>query len=114
MTTAKTMCKRIRAGSSPSSWACIALTVFLVAREQALGQRPDIVWMRGGHSAPVRSLACSPDGKMLATASDDWTAKLWRVEDRQMVRTLVPYIISCSAVAFSPDGAWLAVGTDQE
>ncbi len=76
--------------------------------------RPDIVWMRGGHSASVRSIACSRDGTMLATASDDWTAKVWRMSDRQLLMTLIPHSASCSSVAFSPDGAWLAVGSDPD
>jgi len=32
------------------------------------------------HNALVGSLAFSPDGKTLASASNDTTAKLWRME----------------------------------
>jgi WD40 repeat protein len=32
-----------------------------------------------GHSDDVGSVAFSPDGKWLATSSDDRTAKLWRL-----------------------------------
>ncbi|MEB3830403.1 WD40 repeat domain-containing protein, partial [Phormidium sp. CCY1219] len=33
-----------------------------------------------GHSGPVLSVSFSPDGKTLATASVDCTARVWRVE----------------------------------
>jgi len=32
-----------------------------------------------GHSGVVRSVAWNPDGKRLATCSDDKTAKVWDV-----------------------------------
>jgi hypothetical protein len=50
--------------------------------------RPDIVWMRGGHSTWFTSVAFSPDGSLLASGSRDSTIRLWRVEDGALVRTL--------------------------
>jgi COMPASS component SWD3 len=41
-----------------------------------------------GHTAWVRSVAFSPDGRLLASGSDDQTVKLWDVETGQEVRTL--------------------------
>jgi WD40 repeat protein len=30
-----------------------------------------------GHTTPVTSIAFSPDGKRIATASDDFTVRVW-------------------------------------
>jgi WD40 repeat protein len=41
-----------------------------------------------GHTDYVNSVAFSPDGKLLASGSDDKTIKLWEVATGQEVRTL--------------------------
>jgi len=60
------------------------------------------------HAKDIQRLAFSPDGKLLASASLDNTAKLWKVEDNQL--TLVKPIehqAGVNAVAFSTDGKTL-------
>ncbi len=61
-----------------------------------------------GHTAPVISVAFSPDGKTLASASGDSTVKLWDVSTRQELATLNEHKDSVHSVAFSPDGKTLA------
>lgn len=73
--------------------------------------RADILWMRGGHSDSVRTVAYSPDGVLFVSGSDDWTVKIWRVADRQLIRTLVPTNSAVVKAVFSSDGSRLAVGT---
>jgi hypothetical protein len=64
-----------------------------------------------GHTSWVTSVAFSPDGRLLASGSDDQTLKLWDVETRQEVRTLRGHTDPVWSVAFSPDGRLLASGS---
>ena len=67
-----------------------------------------------GHSGPVNAVAFSPDGKRLATASGDQTAKVWDAESGKELRTLRGHSSGVDGVAFSPDGKRLAtVSYDQ-
>jgi WD40 repeat protein len=67
-----------------------------------------------GHQGAVNSVAFSPDGRTLASASQDRTIKLWAVDTRQLKATLQGHGDAVLAVAFSPDGKTLAsAGADQ-
>jgi len=55
-------------------------------------------------------VAFSPDGALLASASDDFTIKLWRVADGALLRTLTGHQEDVQSVAFSPDGTQLYSG----
>ncbi|MEH2268550.1 MAG: serine/threonine-protein kinase [Nostoc sp.] len=60
-----------------------------------------------GHAWAVLTVAFSPDGKILATGSDDNTIKLWEVNTGQLISTLVGHSWSVVAVAFTADGETL-------
>jgi WD40 repeat protein len=61
-----------------------------------------------GHTDSVTDLAFSPDGKLLASASNDVTIKLWNVATGNLVQTLLGQPQPATSLAFSPDGAILA------
>ncbi len=69
-------------------------------------------WLQAfeGHGDYVNAVAFSPDGTMLASGSDDATARLWNVETGEELYTLSGHEDYVNAVAFSPDGAMLASG----
>jgi eukaryotic-like serine/threonine-protein kinase len=64
-----------------------------------------------GHSFSVRSVAFSPDGQRLATASDDQTARVWDAATGREILSLRGHQGGVSSVAFSPDGRRLLSGS---
>lgn len=64
-----------------------------------------------GHSDSIRSIAFSPDGKILASGSYDKTIKLWNVGTGREIYTFQGHSDSVYSVAFSPDGKILASGS---
>ncbi len=61
-----------------------------------------------GHSDVVNSVAFSPDGSMLVTASRDHDARLWDVRSGRLVHVLDGHFGSVADARFSPDGRWVA------
>ena len=62
------------------------------------------------HRSRIWAARFSPDGKTLATASWDCTAKLWNVASGQEMFTYRAPGVVWNAI-FSPDGNWLSVGS---
>ena len=61
-----------------------------------------------GHTREVMSVAFSPDGSTLASASLDSTVRLWDVVTGEHKKTLTEHTGAVTSVAFSPDGTTLA------
>jgi WD40 repeat protein len=84
---------------------CVA---FLFAQEA-----PDVaVFPQLGHSGMVSSVAFSPDGKRLVSASQDYTIKIWDMENGRELRTLTGHDKEVKSVSWSPDGEFIVSGSD--
>jgi len=65
-----------------------------------------------GHDGAVFGVQYSPDGRLIATASADRTARLWNAGTGDVIHVLNGHDDDVSAVAFSPDGRTLATCSD--
>lgn len=64
-----------------------------------------------GHTGPVYGVAFHPtDPKLIATASQDKTARVWDATDGKMKLELKGHADIVSAIAYSPDGKTIATG----
>jgi WD40 repeat protein len=61
-----------------------------------------------GHTGAVNSVAFSPDGARLSTASEDKTARLWNAATGQLLHTLGDHADAVFAAPFSPNGTRVA------
>ncbi|MBE0540501.1 MAG: serine/threonine protein kinase [Verrucomicrobia bacterium] len=61
----------------------------------------------GEHERIVTCAAFSPDGRYLATGSQDQTVKIWDVAQRELVTTLAAATGAVWTVAFTPDARFL-------
>ena len=64
--------------------------------------------LKQGHTSAVNSVAWSPDGTRLASASSDSTVRIWSSSTGETERVLVGPPSTLNSVAWSPDGTRLA------
>ncbi|MDB6035293.1 MAG: pknB 19 [Verrucomicrobiales bacterium] len=62
------------------------------------------------HTGTICSLAFSPDGHTLATASMDYSIRLWDFNTRQRLATFQGHLSEVLSLAFTPDGQSLVSG----
>jgi WD40 repeat protein len=84
--------------------ACLGL----LTTSSLAAQEPKLRGTLKGHTESVQSVAFSPDGKTLASASGDRSIKLWDVATGKEQATLKGHTGSVRSVAFSSDSKTLA------
>lgn len=61
-----------------------------------------------GHTRGVNRVSYSPDGRYLASPSDDKTIRLWDEGRGQCIAVMTGHTASVTCAQFSPNGKWLA------
>ena len=73
-----------------------------------------ILHHRAGVKGGVWCAAFSPDGKRIATASDDDTARVWDAHNGRLLFTLAGHTSVVRSAAFSDDGSRIATASDDK
>lgn len=79
--------------------------------EPERARMPELV-IQNGHAAQVKTLAFSPDGRLIASGSFDYTIKLWNARTGELVRTIQGHADRVESVVFSPDSRMMASAGD--
>lgn len=64
-----------------------------------------------GHTGNINRIVFSPDGKRLASASEDMSARVWDLASDKLESTLLGHGMGIDGIAFSPDGAQVATAS---
>ncbi|MEH2291656.1 nSTAND1 domain-containing NTPase, partial [Nostoc sp.] len=91
--------------------ATLRQAVYLKPKEKKENRAIEVNTLEG-HSSKVNSVAYSPNGQQLASASDDNTIKIWNVSSGQLLKTLTGHSSKVNSVAYSPNGQQLASASD--
>jgi WD40 repeat protein/DNA-binding SARP family transcriptional activator len=70
------------------------------------------VFTLAGHGGPIRGVAWSPDGRWIATSSEDGSARIWDADTGTLRFTLSGHRAFVEDVAWSPDSDRLVTGSD--
>jgi len=64
-----------------------------------------------GHTAEIKSIAISPDGRHLLTGSADSTGRIWDLATKRELHQLRGHHDKVNSVSFSPDGKYALTGS---
>ncbi|MBY5871905.1 TIR domain-containing protein [Rhizobium ruizarguesonis] len=76
-----------------------------ISKDRLMGVLP-------GHIGYVSGAAYSPDGKLMATASEDGTARIWDAVSGAELHVLTGHLATVRNVEFSPDGKTVLTASD--
>jgi WD40 repeat protein len=77
------------------------------------GESPQLV-VNLGHYRNITSMACSPDGRFIATGNEDSMIILHEASTGRKIRSLFNHTGKITSLSFSPDGSLLASGADDK
>ena len=60
------------------------------------------------------SVAFSPDGRTIASASEDRSVRLWSAATGELMKTLQGHTLRVYSVAFSPDGSTIISASEDK
>lgn len=83
------------------------VTVLNLATKQTIGRLE-------AHPGKVKGLTFSPNGRLLASASDDRVVRVWNAENGSLVWALAGHTKKVGAVVFTPDGKLLVSASDDD
>lgn len=89
---------------------CMLLSLLLFTGMPSRAQKPELV-VSTGHSSYVTSVAYSPDGTFIASASLDRTIRLWAAATGKELRAFRVPGVSPAEISFSLDGKTLLAGS---
>jgi WD40 repeat protein len=108
--------KSLRWGIAKAGGAVLLLAIaaILAAAAVSVNEQWDGVRLSDGHTAAVRRVIFSPDGKLLVSCGEDGRVIVWDFARRERITTLTDHTGWVSALAFSPDGKWFATGSNDQ
>jgi WD40 repeat protein len=104
------MRRRLRSGICAFLAVAVVLVVAIIVATVGWRRLSTGTGVLKGHTAPVTSVTFSPNGTMLASASEDGMVRLWDSSKRQELGVLRSDGSAVWAVAFASDGKILATG----
>jgi len=101
-----------RATATAAAWATATAQAWLATPETLNTLEIKLLKSIHAHGGRATSVAISPDGKLLASGSDDATIKLWDIAKGSLLFTLNSHTSYVWGLDFSPDGTVLASASD--
>jgi WD40 repeat protein len=88
----------------------VVLALTLGIASTSLAQTPQVIWSKRNSHSAINAVQFSPDGRYIATASDDGKVRLWDVSSGRTFGVVADHFDAALSLAFSPNGAFLATG----
>jgi WD40 repeat protein len=88
----------------------LALTFLGLCTHKVFAQSLQLV-IPIGHTKEVVAAKYSPNGKIIATASDDFTVKVWDSQSGKLLHSLQGHTKEITRIDFSPDGKSIVSGS---